>query len=196
MPSLSTGAFRTFALFLSAASILLPSVGSQAADEPNDVARLFADAAACIYYPYFDAPTIEEGFDSNELEVLARFTTQLNSMIRDALGRGDSICGAYFTEFFRLEQNLDLLRAQVLTPDRFYGWEGEYGSGDSPEFSDDQYVYDSKYIRVIESLTGGPIESFMTLSSREKSQLLIIANDPSHESHEWALWILRKLNVS
>ena len=119
-------------------------------------------------------------FDSKELDKLARFTTQLNLMIRDALGRGDSICGAYFTEYFGLEQNLDLLRAQVLTPDRFYGWEGEYELGDDPEFSGDQYVYDSKYISVIESLTGGPIERFMTLTSQEKTQILQIANDPSH----------------
>ena len=165
--------------------------------EPGDenIANLIARSATCIYYPHFDSNTPSEMFNKQELITLADHTKQLNIMIRDALGRGNSVCGAYFSQMFGLEQNLDLLRYHVLEPGRFYGWEGLYQGSDDPYLSDEQYVYDSKYIPAIESLAGKNIRDFMNLSKLEKDKLRSIANDPDHESHEWAVWLGKKLDV-
>ena len=91
--------------------------------EPGEknIANLMARSATCIYYPYFDSSTPSKMFSEKELITLADHTRQLNIMIRDALGRGNSVCGAYFSQMFGLEQNLHLLRNHVLEPGRFYG---------------------------------------------------------------------------
>jgi hypothetical protein len=53
----------------------------------------------------------------------------------------------------------------------------------------------SKYISVAESLAGEPIRDIIQMTDAEEARILSIANDENHESHEWALWILRKLDV-
>lgn len=93
-----------------------------------EIARLVSEAATCIFYPFFDASTPDSIFDENELATLSQYADQINVMIREALGLGGSVCGAYFSEMFGLKENLDLLRSHVLKPDRFYGWEGLYSS--------------------------------------------------------------------
>jgi hypothetical protein len=166
---------------------------AQTEHEADEMAYLIAEAATCIFYPHFDAVTPDEMFDERELEILESYTDQINVMIRAALGIGDSICGAYFSQLFGLQQNLDLLRWHILEPGRFYGWEGSYRADGEHIYSDEQYVYTSKYIPVAESLAGESIEDIIRLTDQEKERILSIANDANHESYEWALWILRKL---
>lgn len=134
-------------------------------------------------------------FNDSEIEFLARHSHRVNLMIRDALDRGDSICGAHFSKQFGLAQNLDLLRARIIKPGRFYGWEGSYDPADDPHLSDNQYVYHSTYVAVAESLAGKAIHQIIILDDGEKSELLSIARDPDRASHEWALWLLKKLHV-
>lgn len=163
--------------------------------EADEIARLITDAATCIFYPHFDAWTPDVMFDERELEILEDYKDQVNVMIQEALGRGDSVCGAYFSQRFGLQQNLDLLRWHILEPGKFYGWEGSYRADGEHIYEDRQYVYGSKYISVAESLAGEAVKDFIDLTDAEEARILGIANDADHESHEWALWILRKLEV-
>ena len=168
---------------------------AQSEHEAGEVAHLIAEAATCIFYPHFDAVTPERMFDKRELELLENYAQQINVMIRAALGIGDSVCGAYFSQRFGLQENLDLLRYHILEPQRFYGWEGSFRADGQQIYADDQYVYTSQYIPVAESLAGVPIEEFIELTEREEAGIRSIANDPGHESYEWALWMLRKLEI-
>ena len=190
-PKRLPGFLAVFATFYSF-SILTEA---QTEHEADEVARLVADAATCIFYPHFDAWTPDAMFDERELEILEDYADQINVMIREALGRGDSVCGAYFSQRFDMLQNLDLLRWHILEPGRFYGWEGSYRADGEHIYEDRQYVYGSKYISVAESLAGEPVKDFIDLTDAERARILSIANDTSHESYEWALWILRKLEV-
>lgn len=171
------------------------SASAQNEHDAEEVARLIAEAAVCIFYPHFDAVTPEEMFDERELEILESYTNQMNVIIRGALGIGDSVCGAYFSQRFGLKENLDLLRYHILEPGRFYGWEGSYRADGQHIYADDQYVYDSKYIAVAESLAGEPIRDIIQMTDAEEARILSMANDANHESYEWALWILHKLGV-
>lgn len=180
--------FATFYCFAMSAS-------AQNQHEADEIADLIANAALCIYYPHFDAVTPEAMFDQRELEILESYVEPINVMIRAALGIGDSVCGAYFSQRFGLTQNLDLLRWHILEPGQFYGWEGSFRADGTHIYADEQYVYDSKYIAVAESLAGKPIYEVIQLTDDERAKILRIARDTSHESYEWALWILRKLRI-
>lgn len=192
---MSPGPLPRFSIVLAMFYLFAKPASAQNDNEADEIAHLVADAAVCIFYPHFDAVTPENMFDERELEILEHYAQQINVMIREALGTGDSVCGAYFSQRFGLKQNLDLLRYHILEPGRFYGWEGSYRADGEQIYADEQYVYHSKYIAVAESLAGEPIKDIIQLTDQEEAKILSIANDANHESHEWALWLLRKLEV-
>ena len=175
--------------------LLLSVAPALAGDEPALVAEAFSKAAAYIYYSSFEVEPVERAFSPKELKILDEHLEPLNRMIRDALGRQHSVGGAALTAYFGIEANLDLLRWQLLNPGRTYGWEGPDYSLEESYLDDGQYVYHSQYLKAIETLTGKPVAETIHLDEREREEILRLTRIPDAESHYWAIWISRKLNL-
>ena len=168
---------------------------SIAEDDASDVAHAFSRAANFIYYTGFEHSSVTSAFSEKELRILDSNREALNLMIREALGVQDSVGGAMLTAHFGIDKNLDLLRYQILEPGRAYGWEGSYMAGEDWYMSDEQYVYHSRYIEALESITGKPVHEVIELTERERNRINELAADPSNEHWEWAMWISRKLGL-
>lgn len=163
--------------------------------EGTTVANAFARAAGYIFYPNFEQDSVSESFSDAELLIFRENSDALNSMIRAALGWRDSVGGAKLMAHFGLAENFDYLRSHMLDPGRTYGWEGIYSSDEERYYADGQYVYHSQYLAAIEELMGAPLHEVIELTEREKQRIDDLVADPSHESHHWAIWISRKLQL-
>ena len=160
-----------------------------------ETANTFAKAANYVYFSSFEQDPVTKVFSDEQLKILLDNLDDLNLMIREALGIGNSIGGALLSAHFDVKQNVDLLRYHILEPGRTYGWEGTYESDDERYFSDGQYVYHSQYISAIEDLMAAPLNEIITLTDREKDRIQRLANSPENESNYWAIWIGRKFGL-
>jgi hypothetical protein len=163
--------------------------------EGTTVANAFARAADYIFYPNFEAASVLESFSDAELEIFRENSDALNSMIRAALGWQESVGGAKLMAHLGLAENFDYLRWHMLEPGRTYGWEGIYTSDEERYYADGQYVYHSQYLAAIEELMGAPLHEVIALTERERQRIEDLIADPGHESHHWAIWMSRKLQL-
>jgi hypothetical protein len=163
--------------------------------EGQSVANTFARAVDYIFYPNFEADSVLDRFSDAELQILRANSDALNSMIRAALGWQDSIGGAKLMAHLGLRENFDYLRSHMLEPGRTYGWEGLYTSDEERYYADGQYVYHSQYLAAIEELMGAPLHEVIELTERERQRIDDLVADANHESHHWAIWISRKLEL-
>lgn len=163
--------------------------------EGTSVANTFARAANYIFFTDFSIDSVLETFSDHELRILGEHADALNSMIRTALGWQDSVGGALLMAHFGLAENFDYLRWHLLEPGRTYGWEGIHRNDEERYYADGQYVYHSQYLAAIEELMGAPLHEVIELTEREKQRISDLVADPDHESHHWAIWISRKLQL-
>ena len=163
--------------------------------EGTSVANTFARAASYIFFTDFAIASVLETFSDHELRILGEHASALNSMIRTALGWQESIGGAMLMAHFGLAENFDYLRSHMLEPGRRYGWEGTYSNDEERFYADGQYVYHSQYLAAIEELMGAPLHEVIELTEREKQRIDELVADPGHESHHWAIWIGRQLQL-
>jgi hypothetical protein len=161
----------------------------------TNVANTFARAANYIFFTDFATGSVSENFSDHELRILGEHPEALNSMIRAALGWQDSVGGALLMAHFGLAENFDYLRSHMLAPGRTYGWEGLYTNDEERFYADGEYVYHSQYLAAIEELMGAPLHEVIELTESEKQGIDDLVADPSHESHHWAIWISRKLQL-
>jgi hypothetical protein len=184
---------RISATFALVPLLLLNCVNAE--EKADEVARTIAKAANYIYFRSFEQDPVVDSFTKNELETLSKHLGPLNSLIRGAIGVQHSIGGAMLMAHFSLKDNFDYLRSTMLAPGRFYGWEGSYTNDEDTFYSDEQYVYHSKYLKAIEKLMNAPLHEVIILNNRERKHILDISANPNHESYHWSIWIGRKLRI-
>ncbi|MEM8982144.1 MAG: hypothetical protein AAGC71_03905 [Pseudomonadota bacterium] len=157
---------------------------------------LMAKAAGRIYNTDFVWENPEREFFEDELAHLAARTDALEAMICDALTVGHSVLGAELLVYYKLDGCIEPLRARLLEPGRFYGWEGTAGLPNN-HLHDNQYPYHHRYFGALEALFDPrKLREGLALSQNETRELRMMAADPSSEHYEWAQWLLYRLNIS
>jgi hypothetical protein len=161
------------------------------------VAATFAKSAQHVYgadWVGYGDP-VSSVFSQEDLGILSRHLVPLESMIVTALGLQESVWGAKLAGHFGLASALPLLRAHLLTPRRFYGWEGPDYSTLEAYLEDNQFPYGMAYLEAVEALTGKPLDLAVRLTQAELDQLESLAKNRDSEFCYWALWMQRKLKI-
>lgn len=183
-----TAVIRNIAIVLGALLVCTSAVSDE-----QFVAATFSKAASYVLNTDFIYQPVTESFTDEELLVLGEYQEELVSMIQSAYRGSHSIGAALLTAHFKLEMNIELLKAQLLRPGTVYGWEGPTYDIEEDYLTDNQFVYHSVYLRAIEETAGRPIHEAIRLTDYEIEELFRYMGSSDYPHYHWATWLARKL---
>jgi hypothetical protein len=156
------------------------------------VASTFSKAAIYIYNRDFIYAPVAEWFSVEELASLAQHKAELGSMVRNALGGGDSVGGAALSAHLELEESIPELRSRLFQPGPGYSGDGARYETEEDFLRDGLFVYHFVYLRAIEEIAGGPIDEVVQPTQQETQELFRHLENPENRYYYWAKWLARK----
>ncbi|MCB1051700.1 MAG: hypothetical protein H6510_16490 [Acidobacteria bacterium] len=158
--------------------------------QSQEVAQVLSQAALYIFDSDFVMESPENQFTPRQLEIMEQNKEALLPMIEAALGRQESVGGSELLAQFHWTELNHLVRARLLNPGRAYGWEG------STDLLDDrQFVFHNRYLIALQKLYGPHFHSKLALTEAEKDELFTLSHSKDSQHCEWAIWLMRKLEL-